>query len=86
MKAAGIAAVGQAIAVRPASALVPAHNWDRYDWGAAPTITNRLYQGPFPEALVPTWDVVMAVTPSTEVVPNYGMGLVTYVWDEAGQK
>jgi hypothetical protein len=86
LKAAGVAAVGQAVTARPASAFVPAHNWDRYDWGIAPTITDRLYQGPFPETLVPSWDVVMAVMPSNEIVPNYGMGLITYVWDEAGQK
>ena len=26
----------------------------------------------------------MALTPSQEVVPNYGMGLITYICDEVG--
>src|SRR5207237_1735299 len=30
----------------------------------------------------PSWNVVMALTPSREILPNYGMGLITYVWDE----
>jgi hypothetical protein len=41
-----------------------------------------LYQGPFPQhppaAVVPDNDVVMVPTPSKEIVPNYGMGLVVY--------
>ena len=85
LRAAGLA-TGATLLARPARAFVPAHNWDRYDWGVAPSVTDRLYQGPFPEELVPSWDVVMALTPSADVVPNFGMGLVTYVWDETGQK
>ena len=60
------------------------HNWDRYDFGAGPPVQDRLNQGPFPYELVPGWEVVMATTPSDEVVPNFGMGLVTYVCDEIG--
>jgi hypothetical protein len=86
LKAGGLAALGAGLSPRHADAAVSAHNWDRYDWGTAPATPDRLYQGPFPEELVPGWDVVMATTPSYDVVPNYGMGLVTYVWDEAGQK
>lgn len=85
LRAAGLAS-GATLLPRPAHAFVAAHNWDRYDWGTAPDVTDRLYQGPFPDDLVPSWDVVMAPTPSAELVPNFGMGLVTYVWDEAGQK
>ena len=85
LRAAGLA-TGATLLPRPAHAFVAAHNWDRYDWGTAPGVTHRLYQGSFPDDLVPRWDVVMAPTPSAEVVPNFGMGLVTYVWDEAGQK
>src|SRR5262245_29810076 len=68
------------------AAFVPAHNWDRYDWNTAPSVSERLYQGPFPEELVPSWDVVMATVPSSDPVPNFGAGLVTYLWDEAGQR
>ena len=83
----GAAGLGAA-AARPALAFVPAHNWDRYDWGTAPPVTDRLYQGPFPqyppEEVLPGSEVVMATTPSREVVPGYGMGLVTYVTGDFG--
>ncbi len=70
--------------VDAARAYVPAHNWDEYDFGSGPSVKNRLNQGPFPEELVPGWEVVMATTPSPEVIPNFGMGLVTYICDEVG--
>ncbi|MDZ7261559.1 MAG: twin-arginine translocation signal domain-containing protein, partial [candidate division KSB1 bacterium] len=72
------------LGVKEAHGYIPAHNWDKYDFGSGPPITDRLNQGPFPDELVPGWDVVMATTPSSEVVPNFGMGLVTYVCDEVG--
>jgi hypothetical protein len=67
-----------------AAAYVPAHNFDKYDFGSGPAIKDRLNQGPFPTDLYPSWTVVMALTPSPEVVPNHGMGLVTYLCDEMG--
>ena len=67
---------------------IPPHNWDGYDFGPPPPITDRLYQGPFsnygPEANAPGGSVVMSTTPSLEAVPNYGMGFVTYLCDEVG--
>jgi hypothetical protein len=84
----GAACLGTAAANRPASAFVPAHNWDGYNWGTAPPVNDRLYQGPFPqyppEQVLPGSDVVMATTPSRAVVPGYGMGLVTYVTGDFG--
>jgi hypothetical protein len=65
-----------------AVAYVPAHNFEKYDFGAGPTVRERLNQGPFPADLYPSWTVVMALTPSEDVVHNYGMGLVTYLCDE----
>jgi hypothetical protein len=51
-----------------ARAFVPAHNWDRYDFGPGPAVGDRLDQGPFPqyapEALIPVDDVVMTTTPT----------------------
>ena len=81
---AGAAALGGAgLVPRPAGAFVPTHNWDRYDWGTAPPVRDRLNQGPFPqyppEEVLPGSDVVMATTPSDDVVPGYGKGLVTYL-------
>jgi hypothetical protein len=69
-------------------AFVPAHNWGKYDFGSGPPVTDRLDQGPFPqyppEAVIPNDDVVMTITPSEEVVPNYGKGLVTYITADMG--
>ena len=63
----GAACLGTAAAARPASAFVPAHNWDGYNWGTAPPVKDRLYQGPFPqyppEQVLPGSEVVMATTP-----------------------
>lgn len=67
-----------------AAAYVPPHNFDKYDFGAGPTVQDRLNQGPFPADLYPSWNVVMALTPSDAVVPNYGMGMITYLCDEVG--
>ena len=60
------------------------HNFDRYDFGAGPPVTDRLYQGPFPTERFAGWQVVMATTASREVIPGFGMGLVTYLCDEVG--
>ncbi len=67
-----------------AAAYVPVHNFDKYDFGSGPAIKDRLNQGPFPADLYPSWTVVMALTPSRDVVSNRGMGLVTYLSDEVG--
>jgi hypothetical protein len=73
---------------KTADARIPPHNWENFDFGPPPAITDRLNQGPFstygPDATSPGADVVMATTPSQVVVPNYGMGMVTYLCDEAG--
>ncbi|MGA2814191.1 MAG: twin-arginine translocation signal domain-containing protein, partial [Candidatus Acidiferrum sp.] len=84
------AAVGAAaeLGLRKARADVPAHNWGNYDFGSGPRVTDRLNQGPFPQyppgAVIPTDDVVMTTTPSQDVVPNFGMGLVTYITADSG--
>ena len=75
-----LAGVGSAIA----SAKIPVHNFDGCSFGGGPDVSDRLYQGPFSADDYPSWTVVMATTPSEEVVPNYGMGLITYVCDEVG--
>ena len=71
-----------------ANAAIPEHNWDKYDWGSGPAVPDRLYQGPFPQygpcAVVPDSDVSMITSPSREIVPNYGMGLVAYLSDDTG--
>ena len=71
-----------------AQGLVRAHNWEKYGFGSGPTAPDRLIQGPFPQyppdAVIPTDDVVMTTTPSQEVVPNYGKGLLTYITADSG--
>src|SRR5437667_12496278 len=73
-----------AIGTTPLLAHIPPHIFDRYDFGSGPPVHDRLYQGPFSADDYPSWNVVMALTPSREIVPNYGMGLITYVCDEVG--
>ena len=71
-----------------AQAFVPAHRWGEHDFGSGPPVTDRLNQGPFPqyppEAVIPTDEVVMSTTPSDEVIPGYGKGLVTYITADMG--
>ena len=73
-----------------AQAMVRAHNWEKYDFGSGPVVADRLNQGPFPQyppdAAIPSDDVVMATTPSDEVVPNYGKGPVTYITADMGKE
>ena len=80
---------GVATGLAPAArAYISEHNWEKYDWGSGPEVKDRLYQGPFPQyppaAVVPDSDVVMVTTPSKDIVPNYGMGLVVYVCGDTG--
>ena len=83
-----LAAAG--IGVKSAQGRVWTHNWDKYDFGSGPTVTDRLYQGPFPQfqpdALIPSTSVGMTTTPSDEVVPNYGKGFITYVTADMGTR
>ncbi|HET9409128.1 MAG TPA: hypothetical protein VFO39_17930 [Candidatus Sulfotelmatobacter sp.] len=76
------------LAANKAHALVRAHNWDKYDFGSGPPVTDRLNQGPFPQfapdAAIPNDEVVMTTIPSEDVVPNYGKGLVTYITADMG--
>jgi hypothetical protein len=81
-------AVAAELGIGKAQAKVAAHNWINYDFGSGPPVADRLNQGPFPQyppdALIPTDDVVMTTTPSEDVVPNYGKGLVTYITADMG--
>jgi hypothetical protein len=89
LKSAAAGGLAAGMGTRPAAALAPAHNWDKYDFGSGPAITDRLNQGPFPEyapeSIIPETDVVMATTRTQEVVPNFGQGLVTYISGDLGR-
>src|SRR5215475_10770965 len=81
-------AVAAELGIGKAQAMVPAHNWGNYDFGSGPQVADRLNQGPFPQyppdAIIPTDNVVMTTSPSEDVVPNYGKGLVTYITADSG--
>ena len=84
LQTAGGFGLAAGLSPKAASGIVPEHNWEKHDWGAGPTVKDRLYQGPFPQyppevPVVPGSEVVMVTTPSREIVPNYGMGLTVYV-------
>ncbi len=85
---AAVAAGSAALSASAARAEIPEHDWAGYDWGSAPQVSDRLYQGPFsnygPGAVAPGGEVVMATSPSREIVPNFGMGLTAYVSGDTG--
>ncbi len=88
IKASGLIGVMAGAGLQPVAGRVPPHNWENYDFGPPPEITDRLNQGPFsaygPDATAAGADVIMATTPSRLIVRNPGMGMVTYICDEAG--
>jgi hypothetical protein len=88
MKSAAAAGLTAGFGSTLAHASVPEHSWYDYNWGSSPPVPDRLYQGPFPQygpsAIVPESDVAMITSPSKDVVPNYGMGLVVYANDDTG--
>jgi hypothetical protein len=85
-KTAAMAGLAAPITVEKAAAYVPAHLWDKYDFGSGPPVRNRLNQGPFPRHApeLPGGSVLMVTTPAEEVVPNFGRGAVTYVTANMG--
>ena len=63
---------------------VPSHNWDRYDFGSGPQVTDRLNQGPFGIEQDEGWYTVLVTSQSEKPLRNYGLGLVGYTWEESG--
>jgi hypothetical protein len=63
---------------------IPNHNWDRYDFGSGPTVSDRLNQGPFGIDQDEGWYTVLVTSQSDKPVRNYGLGLVGYTWEEGG--
>lgn len=79
------AAVALATALHKTQAQeVATHNWDRYDFGSGPKVTNRLNQGPFGIEQDDGWYTVLVTSQSTKPVKNFGLGLVGYTWEEGG--
>ena len=63
---------------------VPTHNWDKYDFGAGPKVTDRLNQGPFGIEQDEGWYTVLVTSQSSKPVKNHGLGLVGYAREEGG--
>jgi hypothetical protein len=63
---------------------VPTHNWDKYDFGPGPAVSDRLNQGPFGIEQDQGWYTVLVTSQSTKPVKNYGLGLLGYTWEEGG--
>ena len=63
---------------------VPTHNWDNYDFGPGPQVTDRLNQGPFGIEQDGGWYTVLVTSQSSKPVKNYGLGLMGYTWEEGG--
>jgi len=87
-KTTGAITLGVGAAANNMFGFVPAHNWEKYDFGAGPIVNDRLNQGPFPiyepEIVAPESEVVMTTTPSNKILKNFGMGLTVYVSGDIG--
>lgn len=70
--------------VGPATADVPTHRWDGYDFGAGPRAAGRLNQGPFAIEQDDGWFTIASTTASEKPVRNFGCGLVGYAREEGG--
>lgn len=46
LKAGGAIAVAAGLGTEPLLGHVPIHNFDKYDFGFGPPVSDRLYQGP----------------------------------------
>src|SRR3954470_16875064 len=67
---------------------VPAENFEDTDFGPGPRVTDRLYQGPFPQyrpqEFVPDSTPLMATWANNEPNRGFGKGLITYVVADQG--
>jgi hypothetical protein len=81
---AGAAVLTASGASAGARADVPTHLWAGYDFGPAPSARDRLNQGPFGIEQDEGWYTVETTTASAGHVPNFGLGLVGYTWEENG--
>src|SRR5882724_11951097 len=67
-----------------ATADVPAHLWQGYDFSPGPPVQQRLNQGPFEIDQDEGWQTILFTSPSEKPQRNPGLGLVGYAWEENG--
>ena len=81
-------AAGAAVGLSPTlMSWIPAHNWEKYDFGSGPEVKDRLYQGPFPMYKPENFfggDVVQYTTAGKQMFNCYGMGMTTYISGDLG--
>lgn len=67
---------------------VPAENFEDTNFGPGPRVTDRLYQGPFPQyrpqVFVPDSTPLMATWANNEPNRGFGKGLITYIVADEG--
>jgi len=83
IKAGAAASLLSSVSPTPAQE-VPTHNWDKYDFGGGPKVSDRLNQGPFGIEQDQGWYTVLVTSQSNKAVRNYGLGLIGYTWEEGG--
>ena len=88
LKTTGAITLGASAVANKIFGFVPAHNWEKYDFGSGPVVKDRLNQGPFPiyepEVVAPNSEVVMTTNPSNKILKNFGMGLTVYISGDIG--
>ena len=67
-----------------ATADVPAHLWQGYDFSPGPPVHQRLNQGSFEIDQDEGWQTILFTSPSEKPQRNPGLGLVGYAWEESG--
>jgi hypothetical protein len=73
-----------AVSPSTARADVAPHLWQGHDFGPGPAGRDRLDQGPFGIEQDEGWYTIVTTTPGLGRVPNPGLGLVGYAWEENG--
>ena len=81
-------AAGAAAGLSPVlQSWIPAHNWEKYDYGSGPEVKDRLYQGPFPQYAPENFFggmVIQYTTPGKQLINCFGMGVGAYVSGDLG--
>ena len=81
-------AAGAAVGLAPAlQSWIPSHNWEGYDFGPGPKVTDRLYQGPFSQYAPEDFyggSVIQYTTPGKQMLNCFGMGMTSYIAGDLG--
>lgn len=84
LKAGGALSVAAGLGAKPLLAHISRHNFYKYAFGSGPAGSDRLYQGAFSADGLSHVECRNGAYAFARVVPNCGMGFITYLCDEAG--